>query len=1016
MKHEEQLIRQIIEFLDSPDQMDSPQAREFAGQYAALCRELNTRLEQCNEYLSKQMFVEAINFAEMEPAVMSYAESLDFSRRDEWLELCLAYDWPHPPSLRTDIVDKLNRAYRESAGLKPLLDKYRKISRAGSEQDKILLLRKIINLDPDNSNWLESLLEFEKKYIDNLTDIARQCIEKSDFTQLKIVFKELNHPELRVKPEEKVIKKINQLLETHLQKTLRERADRLLEKIADAYSSFNFQELKNLLTRWEHLRSERFTPNDNDSRQVSEARAWLDQQQRERDEEKQFNDILIELELALENNLPIDTLNNIYLKLNVFDKPVPENITRIYLTRKEEADLAAKRKHIAKMVLTVCCIAGVFVLVLLSILWHNREKSMRDWSDRLEQALTARNLVSAEKLFKELRLNDPGIAVNPRLLELESRFNAAQKEEAVKLERLKIIIAQANSSIDNKYADNLDVDVILTEANQLVIRDEDKLVLKTIIIKKEKIDRELQDKRDSTFKKAISEMEGLRKEINLCQADDNLDQHSKILYDYRELYNKTKSMQRVSPQIYEEIDRIKTELKLLEGNYTETLKVQNQKKTMLAAMQQPDLSLEKYRDLLKEYVTNFPDNKTSQFKTLLKMVICGVAVDKFKIFESQDLTTAQAEEFKRDLEPAKPEENILRNDMSSYVNNFIKFRNNAKELKQTIENINANRRMAQMYGIVFEDHRKVVKEFYTDIQIKWTRSRAMEEVIYKTGIKPLRSTMGTDVQEEYAIQLTYNMDGRGPEKVEVKEIGGYTLLTPRNDTQLSPHSQFIHNLYEQRLECDASADEFCAKQVQELIRFKTMNPYLRLQFIQIFIKFLKDVDYNGGDKYTDISKKIDTCLRFFPQDYNWMQLSTTDRERLEKVINAVNAADVENMLKCSVFKRDLLALSLSRKLNYCGIFRNGNKYSIPQNSEIWILNAVNGNWEFLVAGKVNESGIIKILPEYKTKLTEGVVLFRPSDNKTTDDFRNEYRNKAAEIRIKYNDIEWPSCWPENMRK
>ena len=156
MYAERKIIDQVRECLQRLVHVESPEIRDLAEQYAALCRTTRSRLEMCAGYLARGLRTESKHVAETSPPLLDLVRILLMQDLEEWHEFCLSYGLPEPPSVPADLAEMLETAFGEQRKdghlLDTLMQRYRKAALIGNTRQKVDSLRKIRAADPNNPN------------------------------------------------------------------------------------------------------------------------------------------------------------------------------------------------------------------------------------------------------------------------------------------------------------------------------------------------------------------------------------------------------------------------------------------------------------------------------------------------------------------------------------------------------------------------------------------------------------------------------------------------------------------------------------------------------------------------------------------------------------------------------------------------------------------------------------------------------------------------------------------------
>src|SRR4051812_31839044 len=107
--------KRIVEYLRdirmAPVTNVTDELRQYATDFAELCRQANDRLRQCSVFLQQGLRSEAIHLADEPPNLLDLVSALDLPDAQAWAELCQQFDMPAPPPLQMDRAAQLNEAY-----------------------------------------------------------------------------------------------------------------------------------------------------------------------------------------------------------------------------------------------------------------------------------------------------------------------------------------------------------------------------------------------------------------------------------------------------------------------------------------------------------------------------------------------------------------------------------------------------------------------------------------------------------------------------------------------------------------------------------------------------------------------------------------------------------------------------------------------------------------------------------------------------------------------------------------
>ena len=180
---------QIYAFLNATDQTQDEQMREYAVQYARACEEVNERLTRCKMFLLSGHRTQAIRFAETEPPLKSVFEQLQLGGMvDVWEDTVSSYGWTRFQPLKAEILEMINDAYVKEKETADVLAKYREMCLSrNSLSDRLLMVRHLAVLDPENPTWIEDIEMMETSLMNELEQKGIDAIEQGNMNKLALV-------------------------------------------------------------------------------------------------------------------------------------------------------------------------------------------------------------------------------------------------------------------------------------------------------------------------------------------------------------------------------------------------------------------------------------------------------------------------------------------------------------------------------------------------------------------------------------------------------------------------------------------------------------------------------------------------------------------------------------------------------------------------------------------------------------------------------------------------------------
>ena len=358
------LIEDIRTTLAFPNLASPEKLPGYAQQYAEECTKLNERLKQCLPYLRGGNIAEAVRLAgTSSSSVTDTFNLLDFEERQDWIEVCVSLDIDVPPPLAAGIFRELNDAYMQKASLEPLLKWHRLFARNGSPlRDRLSVLRSIAQADPLNTHWLTDQETFEKARIKELGQEIAEALTKKDMSQLQELYREQMAPGWRIVPPAEYRQKI---------------CTAILEKYADElmqhFSTFDYNDAATVYQSMRQvLSANQMAMPTVIEKNIRPAVRWLHETADKKQSLDQFQQALGNLQEALDDEAPRQTLENLYFALKNTatqgDRSIPQELESLVFNRINEMAWSEKYRYgitIAAIVGAFMLIAALFLFVLL---------------------------------------------------------------------------------------------------------------------------------------------------------------------------------------------------------------------------------------------------------------------------------------------------------------------------------------------------------------------------------------------------------------------------------------------------------------------------------------------------------------------------------------------------------------------------------------------------------------------------------------------------------------------------
>ncbi len=327
-------------------------------------RSANKRLRECDALLSEGHRSEAIQLAEQEPNLLEVVSILDFHELPEWNDFVAELGLTVTPELQIDIATDINSAYSEDEPLERLMKKFRVLSLARAPlRSRIDLLRQIAKRDVGTAYWKDDLKSYEETRIRQISDESRDAINSRNYAEVRRLADELHKKPWSVKPDRRVIERIDQtMVEVRKLDAIR-LLDRVTAEWKAAKATGDTALGKSLGEKWDQVaqKCDRDSPQYLDAReQVLPLLRWLRDFDQEEEQARMYAAEVKKLTRVLRTeNVTLEEIYRQYDELAAFEGfEIPEAVQLRFEARIAEIEKKQKLKKFAT-------IGGVAVAVII---------------------------------------------------------------------------------------------------------------------------------------------------------------------------------------------------------------------------------------------------------------------------------------------------------------------------------------------------------------------------------------------------------------------------------------------------------------------------------------------------------------------------------------------------------------------------------------------------------------------------------------------------------------------------
>ncbi len=364
-----QLITRIQILLSGTNLEDTPHGRNLFEEYNNLCKSANARLVECNALFEAQRNVEAIVVLSSPPELLNLVEKLQFSELDDFLNLAQMYDWGIAEKINLSIYEKLKASHSSMLNSYALISEYSQISRSDKVEEKLVLLRKIVENEPNNTEWIAVIQEVESEYLRKIINEAQSAIINHDYNRLGEIQDELANSSWHIEIPGAVTNKINTVMHTHRLSQMPEQIQNLLTEGENAYKLQDIIALEDTLFLIDTLCSENeYIPANDILTRIKQLKESLADYKENQKNQKEWQSILNNINNAIDSNESIEKIQELVRTTQNY----PYEIPKISIDRINSYIKLKKSQRIHKKIIFIFNIFLFFVfvgIVLSGITW-----------------------------------------------------------------------------------------------------------------------------------------------------------------------------------------------------------------------------------------------------------------------------------------------------------------------------------------------------------------------------------------------------------------------------------------------------------------------------------------------------------------------------------------------------------------------------------------------------------------------------------------------------------------------
>lgn len=470
----QQLIDEMLGAVDQPE-LPLDQLRAMAQSYADACTEVNRRLARCGQYLRAGNSAEAIRLADTTPSLLEMCNTLDFAEREDWADLCKSLHLPSAPVIVRQNFEQLNNAYNLFRPMDELLKENRRLALEKAPlKERIAVLKKLNDLEPQNIIWTEMIEEFEKFRIEEIQREFPDAQRQQNAYQIIYGYLiELETTDWKAQPPAKLVQDITVWIRNSKAKLSLIQFKKIALKLSKLMEEDNYEQAQDLQMQWaDCLRTYGVAYSQipiDVRRQYEQTVNWMQNKKNQIAIDKQFEMKIVRFKQTLHTSISTDQLIMAYesLENELLDanRMMPKDIENEYLSILDEYKKRIWRKQKIYIILISVFIALFAILIIFFAVYYKKNnhinKELSDVSLILEdyrkfveegEGQNSGAITQAETAMERLKEDYPHVTSSSNYQALTILGQDLKKKNRQRIEKFEKAAQNAEDSLLNENA------------------------------------------------------------------------------------------------------------------------------------------------------------------------------------------------------------------------------------------------------------------------------------------------------------------------------------------------------------------------------------------------------------------------------------------------------------------------------------------------------------------------------------------------------------------------------------
>lgn len=1006
------IITKIRDFVNNEQQDAVTSEHELAEQFADLCRSFNERVHKVTELLEHGRRSEAVQEVMTPPSLLDLEELLDFPELKKWRNLCLDFGLVSAPELQMDAMDKIKEECAKEEYLEPLLKKFRRLVHEKKIDERIQVLRRIRQLDPENQVWQDNLAPLEKEQLKKLYQEVDAACNNDDYERLEVLYEDLRDPRRVVPADQTVVDKIEDKLAEKRAREAAEEGEAIWNQLKAAWQKEDIADCQDLLIQWWRLSQlDYFEPDEERKRTVEEIQKWSDEKVEETRKQNEVREEIERLDALMRRDSPnLEDLEKSWRRLNNLDGEIPDfyktEVPRKITALREERNKRSRQKKLAVTVTVGLVIAAVSLAGLF--FWRARQADVN--YERLNSLLERERFEDVENELARLAEEEPGIYKAEKIREIRHDFDRTMQEREERQAEFADIASTLKSLRANDYQAEEDYIVdLLEEGLALAMNSEHERLIR-------QWEKEWRTWRKRRGQEAKNEFEELVSQLEMTiqqyanKDKGDIEEHKQQLQQAEETIAR---LQEIAPEVPEEEKKTSEKITALREevqDWGKTVSKRNRKirltererRKLIDNLDEYVTDISDYESRLMDFINRFPDAPESKdlrrARDELKafhdvLALTGVDIPDFPVTENDGRQFADL----RDRAEVG-EESLWYRDLEKCVNDPGK-RDEAVDVLDEL-------RLSEMWDIKSISYKKPDEDEWRTVycpdefhsRIRTTAAGEEEQVFWGNAF--------IESENSYQPEL---------EHIKLSDSEYDIRAGKRENDNLIPAARFARRLLGAVPE-EGYMEDYLVEQLQEVLEdedIEVVPKALIMRKIAQAIKTASSFELPALDKILD---GLSSDLNY---KVPWMNASNVkvrkEVDRIRDRVSEISPDLLKRIADSLVYNRWLHTAFLDRDWEVVGVVKKdlAADYNYPEmltedaGAVCGVVPARQRRPNQLYSAvEKNEDGEFVFTEEGKRRAYLGQLLFGWSDGKGREGFLDQGPRSPEAV-----DIDFPNAWP-----